>query len=63
MVNQAEEPLTKVTLNLYSSDVEYLRERLKGTDWKWTEAVRQIVRDKVVEDKTDQGIEKGTGYG
>ena len=53
MVNQASEPLTKVTLNLYSSDVAYLKERLRNSDWKWTEAVRQIVRDKVEEDRNE----------
>jgi hypothetical protein len=37
----AEEPLTKVTLNLFASDLEYLK---KHTHDQWTVEVRNIVR-------------------
>jgi hypothetical protein len=37
----ADEPLTKITLNLYSSDVEWLKKRFGR---EWAEVVRREVR-------------------
>lgn len=48
MVNQSDEPLVKVTLNLYEADVVYLQSfRHK----KFAELVRSIVRDWINEVK------------
>lgn len=41
MANYAEEPLTKVTVNLFTKDVEYLRERAPE---RWSLLLRRIVR-------------------
>ena len=40
------EPLTKITLNLYSEDVDWLR-RSQGTGW--TTWVREMVRARIKE--------------
>ena len=41
MVNQAEEPLLKVTLNLFKADVDYLKDYFGSG---YTEYIRNIVR-------------------
>ena len=41
MVNLADEPLKKVTLNLYDADVTELAQRY---GWGWSEQVRRLVR-------------------
>jgi len=41
MVNQAEEPLTRVTINLFEADVKWLKEHI-GSGWQ-TE-VRDMLR-------------------
>jgi hypothetical protein len=40
----AEEPLTKVTLNLFTSDVEYIKAR---THDQWTVEIRNVIRSHV----------------
>lgn len=45
-MHQAEEPLTKVTLNLFASDVEYLRVHPKDWSVEVRLAVRRFVNDK-----------------
>lgn len=44
MVNQSDEPLTKVHINLYATDVAYLRQTYGQG---WTEQVRLWTRDKI----------------
>jgi hypothetical protein len=50
MVNQADEPLVKVTLNLYEADVEYLK---KFRHRQFGELVREIIRDWIKELKNE----------
>lgn len=40
MVNQSDEPLTKVTVNLYLNDVAWYRDRYDN----WSDAIRQAIR-------------------
>jgi len=48
MVNQSDEPLIKVTLNLYEADVEFLKSfRHK----QFSQLVRDIIRDWINEVK------------
>jgi hypothetical protein len=54
MVNQADEPLKKVTLNLFESDVEYLQ-RLYGQGY--TSEIRSIIRLSVLELKLGEDHE------
>lgn len=51
MVNQAEEPLTKVTLNLFEEDVEFLKQRYPSG---WTQAIRVMVRNAISEQLKDE---------
>lgn len=48
-MHQADEPLRKVTLNLYASDVAFLKRKF---DQGYTEKVREIVREWVEEEPT-----------
>lgn len=48
MSNFAEEPLTKVTLNLFSKDVKFLQEHFGQG---YSVEIRKIVRKKVMEMK------------
>lgn len=43
MSNFASEPLVKVTLNLFASDVAWIKRH--ATNEKWTETIRLIVRN------------------
>lgn len=51
MPKHADEPLKKVTLNLYVADVETM-ERLHG--WGWSEIVRQLIRRYLQDRRHDQ---------
>ena len=44
MINLAEEPLTRVTLNLFAADVDWLHENIGPG---WTKMVRDLVRDAI----------------
>lgn len=41
-MQKADEPLTKITLNIYAKDLEYLR---KTFGWGWSEIVRGWIRE------------------
>jgi len=51
MVNQAEEPLEKVSLNLFEADVHWLRTHVGD---KWTRAVRDLVRESIKQMQGDK---------
>ena len=42
MVNQASEDLTRTQINLYTSDIEFLRIKL---GFGWTTQIRELVRE------------------
>ena len=42
MANQASEDLTRTQINLYTSDIEYLRLKL---GFGWTTQIRELVRE------------------
>lgn len=49
----ADEPLTKVTLNLYTKDIPELRKAFPN----YTEGVRQIIRQWVKNRQREAGVE------
>lgn len=51
MVNQADEPLVKVTLNLFEDDVEYLK---KLRHRKFADLVREIIREWIDNDRVEK---------
>jgi hypothetical protein len=54
-MNEADEPLRKVTLNLYRADVEWLEKKF---GFGWTEQVRLAVR-RLRQSYKDQGASNG----
>ena len=50
MSNQASEDLTRTQINLYTSDIEYLRLKL---GFGWTTQIRELVREYTLALKTE----------
>lgn len=40
-MRRSDEPLTKVTVNIFTADLEWLRERY---GWGWSEELRKVIR-------------------
>jgi hypothetical protein len=47
-MQRADEPLTKITLNIYAKDLEFLRRKF---GWGWSEVVRGWIREKLRKDE------------